>query len=158
MRETLPKDIDVNFLKSQSKLILDSYQKWTGKALIPLPSDSPDIHRKLFLTPFPVLSSTPAEDPLLNYGNQAALALWEMDWATLTSTPGKQTAEAMERDTREKFLRTVREKGFIDNYSGVRISRTGRRFKIENATVWNLVDSSGIYLGQAATFNHWTFL
>lgn len=158
MRVTIPKDIDVNFLKSQSQLILDSYQKWTGKTLLPSTSASPETYLQLFSAPFPVLSSTHDAEPVLNYGNQTALDLWEMDWTSLTNTLGKNTAEAMERDTREKFLQTVREKGFIDNYSGIRISRTGKRFRIENATVWNLVDSSGAYSGQAATFTHWTFL
>ncbi|MFI3122781.1 MAG: MEKHLA domain-containing protein [Methylococcales bacterium] len=48
--------------------------------------------------------------------------------------------------------------GFIDNYQGVRISKTGKRFKISNAIVWNLVDDNGIYQGQAACFSDWEFL
>jgi hypothetical protein len=45
---------------------------------------------------------------------------------------------------------------FIDDYSGVRVSSTGRRFLIERATVWNLVDARGAYRGQAAAFSDWT--
>jgi hypothetical protein len=52
----------------------------------------------------------------------------------------------------------VREHGFVDDYSGIRISKNGRRFRIRQATVWNLVDASGAFAGQAATFGRWEFL
>src|SRR3990172_8531438 len=42
--------------------------------------------------------------------------------------------------------------GFIETYRGVRISRSGRRFLIEQATVWNILDANGRSAGQAATF------
>jgi hypothetical protein len=45
--------------------------------------------------------------------------------------------------------------GFIENYSGIRISKRGRRFRIDKATVFNLLDPAGHYLGQAATFAAW---
>ncbi len=48
--------------------------------------------------------------------------------------------------------------GFIDDYAGVRIARTGRRFRIRQATVWNLFDEHGQRCGQAATFARWEFL
>jgi hypothetical protein len=48
--------------------------------------------------------------------------------------------------------------GFIDDYSGVRIARTGRRFRITHATVWNLLSPDGRACGQAAMFGNWTFL
>jgi len=50
-------------------------------------------------------------------------------------------------------MRTVREKGFIDNYAGIRISGNGRRFEISNAVVWNIVDADDVLHGQAATFS-----
>ena len=49
-------------------------------------------------------------------------------------------------------------RGYIDDYSGVRISRTGRRFLIERATVWNLTDDRDQLCGQAATFHEWRYL
>ncbi|MEW4451143.1 MEKHLA domain-containing protein [Bremerella sp. JC817] len=30
--------------------------------------------------------------------------------------------------------------------------------EIEQAIVWNLTDAAGNHVGQAATFDHWTFL
>ena len=46
--------------------------------------------------------------------------------------------------------------GYIDDYTGVRVSRTGKSFRIERATVWNLIDQTGTVMGQAAAFDHWT--
>lgn len=146
------------FLVHQTRLMLSSYRKLTGKVL--WPEDRPDevLIKEVFEAPFVLCSAGAERDPVLNYGNAQALKLWEMDWKTLTSTPGRHTAEAPERGAREEFLRTVKEKGYIDNYSGIRVSSTGRRFEIKNATVWNLLDSQGRYAGQAATFNSWSFL
>ncbi|MCB2079450.1 MAG: MEKHLA domain-containing protein, partial [Novosphingobium sp.] len=62
------------------------------------------------------------------------------------------TAEAPMRDARQQLLDRVTRDGYIDDYSGIRISSTGRRFRIENAIVWNLVDGNGARHGQAATF------
>ena len=48
--------------------------------------------------------------------------------------------------------------GYIDDYVGVRISASGKRFLIEDAIVWNLIDGQGAYHGQAAVFKKWTYL
>lgn len=136
----------------QTRLIMSSYRHWTGKPLCDETGDDEALVKQLFFAPRVVLSSGAEEDPILNYGNQAGLELWETDWETLTKTPGRHTAEAMEREKREQFLEKVKRQGYIDDYSGIRITRTGRRFEIKRATVWNLVDENGRYAGQAATF------
>ena len=48
--------------------------------------------------------------------------------------------------------------GFVTDYQGVRISRTGRRCLVKGATVWNVLDEHGAKRGQAATFSRWTWL
>ena len=50
------------------------------------------------------------------------------------------------------WLDRVNAQGFIDDYAGIRISAKGRRFRIGNAIVWNLIDADGVRRGQAATF------
>ena len=97
-----------------------------------------------------------SEDPVLNYGNRQALDLWEMDWAEFTATPSRLTAEPVNRGERADMLRRVASHGFVTDYRGVRISRTGRRFLVERATVWNVVDEGGRKRGQAASFSEWT--
>ncbi len=146
---------DFQFLVSQTRLILSSYCRWTGKELGDKNKSDDVLVKEIFFAPFVLCSAGNQTDPILNYGNQKALELWEMNWEKLTQTPGRHTAEADEREQRARFLQTVQRQGYIDNYSGIRISASGRRFKIERATVWNLIDSNGNYQGQAATFTHW---
>ncbi|MEI8154641.1 MAG: MEKHLA domain-containing protein [Hyphomicrobiales bacterium] len=142
------------FLK-QSARILDSYRHWFGKDLVSRNGSLEDQSELLFNCNQVVLSSGNEPDAILNYGNRSALNLWEMSWATLTSMPSRLTAQPMERPEREAFLQQVRQNGFITDYAGVRISRTGRRFKISAATVWNILDVNGDFLGQAAAFSRW---
>ena len=94
-------------------------------------------------------------DPLLNYGNRTALDLWEMSLEQFLGTPSRETAEPVHRDERAELLRRTTEDGFIDDYSGIRISSSGRRFRIHQATVWNVVDENGDRVGQAAAFSSW---
>ena len=54
-------------------------------------------------------------------------------------------------------MRAARD-GFVDDYRGVRISGTGKRFLIEQAIIWNLVNNEGDRVGQAATFSDWKSL
>jgi MEKHLA domain len=56
------------------------------------------------------------------------------------------------------MLEGVRERGYIEGYRGIRVSKTGRRFLIDDVTVWNVIDPDGIYRGQAATYANWRFL
>jgi MEKHLA domain len=70
----------------------------------------------------------------------------------------RQTAEAPNREERMRLLAAVTHHGFIDDYSGVRISKTGRHFNIFRATVWNLLTEDGQLCGQAAMFARWEFL
>jgi hypothetical protein len=126
-----------------------------GKELIDDTQDEVERARLLFEAPFFVASHNTASDPVLTYGNRCALELFEMSWDEFTSTPSRFTAEEPDRAERAELLRRVSADGFIDDYSGVRISKSGKRFRIRRATVWNLADSSGVLVGQAATFSAW---
>ncbi|MEX0829725.1 MAG: MEKHLA domain-containing protein [Nitrospirales bacterium] len=113
---------------------------------------------RLFKCSFVVASHGLQDDPILNYGNQAALDLWEMDWDQFTQTPSRLTAEPGNREERARMLEQARTHGYISDYRGIRISSSGKRFLVEQATVWNLHKPDGTPLGQAATFSDWTFL
>ncbi|MCX6975146.1 MAG: MEKHLA domain-containing protein [Verrucomicrobia bacterium] len=145
------------FLVEHGALLLRTYRERTGRHLIE-PSDDVELDaQRLFEAPFVVLSGGAEAEQILNYVNMTALGLWEMDWETLTQTPSRETAEPVHQAQRAEFLRQVKASGFVDDYSGIRISRTGRRFRIKKATVWNVTDDDGLYLGQAATFSAWEF-
>lgn len=143
------------FQAAHVSLLLNSFRRFVGRELLPGGGDAAE---RLFKAPFVVVSHGTEADPILNYGNKAALKLWETDWDDLTSMPSRQTAEPVHRDERAQLLARAAEHGFIDDYSGVRISATGRRFRIESAIIWNLVDERGAPAGQAATFEEFTFL
>ena len=138
--------------------LLDSYAFWRGSELIERTGSMEEQGRRLFLAPFVVVSHIDSDDPILNYGNRQALDLWEMSWAEFTATPSRLTAEPINRDDRARMLRRVAAHGFIDDYQGVRTSGAGRRFLVEGATVWNVVDKHGRRHGQAATFSRWKYV
>ena len=135
-----------------------SFLHFTGRELLPGRSDPAGLARDLFDAPFVLVSHGTEADPILNFGNAAAMRLWEMTWEELTRTPSRLTAEAPARDERARLLAAVAAHGFIDDYSGVRISKSGRRFRIARATVWNLVTDWGAPCGQAAMFSKWEHL
>lgn len=145
------------FRIEQTERLLKSFRHWTGRDLIPggTPAEQAE---GLFAAPFVVVAHGAEPDPILNYGNQAALDLWEMPWETFTRTPSRLTAEPVSREARARLLAEVTRNGFIDRYEGIRISSTGRRFRIEQALVWNLLDEKGRHCGQAATFDRWRYL
>jgi MEKHLA domain len=146
------------FVVAHTLRLARSLKRWTGRELLPGHFSPAEFAEKIFHAPFVLVSHGAEADPVLNYGNAAALALWEMSWDEFTRTPSRLTAEAPNREERAKLLESVARGGFIDDYSGVRISKTGRRFKIFRATVWNLPAEDKLPCGQAAMFDRWEFL
>jgi len=138
-----------------TQVMLNSFRRFVGRDLIQRTGDPVQEARRIFEVPFVVVSHGTQEDPVMNYGNRAALDLWEMDIPTLTSMPSRLTAEPMHRDERDQLMARAARDGFVDDYRGVRISSTGTRFLIEEAIIWNLVNEEGIRVGQAATFSEW---
>lgn len=96
--------------------------------------------------------------PIFNYANDVALSLFEMQWSEFTSLPSSESAEPVSQAERDHLLSEVSKHGYIDNYQGVRITASGKRFKIEDAVVWNLIDAADNYCGQAAVLYRWTYL
>ncbi|MEZ6124125.1 MAG: MEKHLA domain-containing protein [Planctomycetaceae bacterium] len=141
----------------RSALLLNSFEHWTGRSLIVRKSPEADSER-LFSAPFVVVAHGTEADPLLNYGNQTALDLWLMSLADFIGTPSRMTAEPMHRDERARLLERTRQHGYIDDYSGIRIASTGQRFRIHQATVWNVIDEHDAVVGQAAAFAEWTMI
>jgi hypothetical protein len=133
-------------------LLVGSYHRLTGDALIP----SGGMTGKRALewlykdAPFAVLAHNSAQDPVFIYANKTAQRIFEYEWDEFMALPSRLSAEAPERSERLRFLEQVKRDGFIRGYSGVRISKSARRFRITNATVWQLTDTDDIYLGQAA--------
>jgi MEKHLA domain len=154
MNDVAPSD----FIIPHTQLLAGSYKKWTGRDLLPGDFSPEELAAGIFDASFVVVSHGTQADPVLNYGNRVALELWEMPWAQFTRTPSRLTAEAAKREARAKVMDVVTRQGFFDGYSGIRVSKTGRRFAISRATIWNLISETGQLQGQAATFSEWKFL
>lgn len=90
--------------------------------------------------------------PYVQIGDLQAFieAIFEYDWDELTALPSRLSAEPMERHERQVFLDKVMHDGFVSEYRGVRVTKSGKRFWIERATVWQLMDANGVVHGQAA--------
>jgi hypothetical protein len=118
----------------------------------PLVEPVGDVVAALWSAPSAVVAHGVEDDPLFFFGNRAALAAFECDVEGFVGMPSRHSAEPELRDERQRLLDRVSSDGFIDDYRGIRISATGRRFRIEQAIVWNLVDENGLRHGQAACF------
>jgi MEKHLA domain len=102
--------------------------------------------------PFCLLAHNTAADPIFIYANRSAQSCFEYDWDEFIQIPSRLSAEAPDRAERQRLLDQVAANGFIGNYRGLRIAKSGRRFWIENATVWRLIDADGKLHGTAAMF------
>ncbi len=156
MPSSLPSDVAPD---DRLRLIVESYQRLTGKSLLPDDFSSLQTAEALRLAlweaPFAIVAHGTEEEPIFFYGNRVALELFEMSFAEFMRLPSHLSAEPAAQESRERALKMVAQQGFVDGYSGVRISSSGKRFRILNTTIWNLADAAGGFHGQAATFTDW---
>ncbi|MEA5532887.1 MEKHLA domain-containing protein [Crocosphaera sp. XPORK-15E] len=147
----------------RTQLILSSFEHWLGhslwkeKGLPEIQGSSEEIAQQLFGVPFAVASHGIETDPIFNYGNQKALDIWELTWEEFIKIPSRKTAELVEQTERDRLLAETTKKGF-SYFSGIRITSTGKRFKINNGIVWNVIDEQQINQGQAAVYSDFYFL
>lgn len=134
-------------------LIANSHARLTGRDLV---AHGGNLRDALWNASAVIVAHGTEPDPLFFYGNRSALALFEMDWSAFVGMPSRLSAEPLLREERSRLLERVTRDGFIADYSGIRIAASGRRFRIERAVVWNLIDADGTCHGQAATFDCWT--
>ncbi|APR35997.1 MEKHLA domain-containing protein [Paraburkholderia sp. SOS3] len=137
-------------------LLTDSYRRLVGRPLLPADIPAADAARWLYEdAPFVVVSHNTDADPRFVYANRTAQRCFEYDWDEFVTLHSRLSAEQPNREERARLLDDVRTKGYSADYRGQRIAKSGRRFWIEKAVVWNLVDRDGTYRGQAATFADW---
>lgn len=135
------------------KLLSDSYARTVGKPLVSAGQDAAWLYNE---APFAVLAHSTASDPIFVYANRTAQRCFEYGWDEFMNIPSRLSAEAPNREERQQLLDAVAHNGFIDNYRGMRIAKSGRRFWIEGGIVWELTDAQGQRRGQAALFTSWT--
>ncbi len=136
---------------------LDSHRRFVGRELLPRTSAEADA-LTLFEAPFVAVAHGIESDPIFDYGNRRALELWEFSWSEFVALPSRFSAEPAAREERERLLAEVRERGFSTGYSGIRATRSGRRFRILDVTVWNVVDEEGTRVGQGAAYERFEWI
>lgn len=142
----LPRHSDPAFFD----LLAGSYARILGKPLVPDPMPVAEATAWLYKhAPFAILAHNTAPDPVFIYGNKAAQQRFEYDWDAITNLPSRLSAEAPNREERQRFLERVQRLGYESGYKGVRITRSGKRFMIEEATLWQMFDADGVLHGQA---------
>jgi hypothetical protein len=144
-----------NYLAGHVAILRNSLRHWTRQELIAPELQGRRAAEWLYRAPFFIASHTADAEPIFNYGNLMAQHLFELSWDELMILPSRCSAEPVNQVDRDRLLADVTAKGYIDNYSGVRISKSGKRFQIEHAIVWNLLNNKGQFCGQAAMFNAW---
>lgn len=135
------------------ELLTGSYGRLVG---VPLGPEGGNAEWLYAQAPFAVVAHNTDADPRFVYANKAAQACFEYPWDEFTTLRSRFSAEAPNREERARILEAVFRNGFVSGYRGVRISKSGRRFRIEDGVVWQLIDADGINRGQAATFSSWT--
>ena len=138
------------------ELLADSYTRLVGWPLVSAELDNAFAARWLYEeAPFCVLAHNTDPDPIFIYGNKRAQACFEYSWTELTTLRSRLSAEEPNREERQRLLEGVQRRGFATGYRGLRIAKSGRRFWIEDVTVWQLIDRNGVLHGQGAIYRHW---
>lgn len=135
------------------ELLTGSYARLVGAPLVPEGATASWLYED---APFVVVAHNTDADPRFVYANKRAQACFEYPWDEFITLPSRLSAEAPNREERARILEAVARDGFVRGYRGVRISKSGRRFWIDDGIVWQLIDTQGINRGQAATFASWT--
>jgi hypothetical protein len=142
-----------NYHQEHISMMLKNLKRWTSYDLIQEYGFSADrLGEEVFNADFYILSHNNAADPVFNYGNKSVLNLWEISWEELTIMYSRNAAKPVDRAERSSMLDRASKYNHISGYDGIRVSKTGREFKILDVTIWNLFLDNGDPYGQAAWF------
>lgn len=140
------------------RILRESLRHWSGRDLVEAGMSDRDAARFLYEAPFAVLSHEPGANPRFNYVNRAAQRLFAMNWSEMIGMHSKFSTTPDHQEDRNGLLREVANRGVVEGYRGIRISRDGRRFVISDTLAWNLIGPDGRIIGLAAKFGHTEFL
>lgn len=130
--------------------ILDSFRRHLGRDLVERSGNPAEDARRLFDAPFAVLAHDTSPTPRLDWANLAAARAFDATPESLLGRPSADTAPADAVADRRALFDVLSRQGVVTGYSGIRISLTGRRFRIEGVSIFELIDEDGRSLGHAA--------
>lgn len=155
-------------IQKLSEAVASSYLRLLGAPLLgederaadrpPERLTAEELAEELYFSRCALLCHDASTDPRFTYANRAAQELFARSWKEFIGLPSRLSAEPDNRELRAKMLSEVATAGFIRGYAGVRIAATGRRFAIEDASVWNVTTADGEPYGQAARICQWRIL
>lgn len=140
-----------------TSLLCASYLRLLGKPLVP--DVWSEAHAGSWLyraAPFALLAHDAGADPAFVYANIKAQRCFEYSWAEFSGLPSRLSAPSADREARDRLMAGVLRDGYFEGYRGLRESKSGRRFWIEDVTIWNLADADGAVHGQAALIRSWS--
>ncbi|OWW00392.1 MEKHLA domain-containing protein [Rhizobium sp. R693] len=153
MKNKLPEPGDLATDLEFFNLLTGSFQRIVGKALVQ-PGQGPGwLYREASCV---VVAHNTDPDPRFIYANVAAQMRFEYTWEEFTKLPSRLSAEAPDRQARQLLLDAVERQGYIADCRGLRVTKSGKHFWMENGIVWQLLDERGRTRGQAAAFSNWT--
>lgn len=138
--------------------LLRSFHHWKHRELVPESQDIMVRAKALYNSPTIVVSHLVSDDPVFCYANRAAQRLWRMEWDEFTKLPSRLSAEEDAQEERERLIAMAKQRGYVDDYQGVRITSDGKRFAIHDCMLFNVIDNDKNCIGQAAAFDQWTWL
>jgi PAS domain-containing protein len=137
-------------------LLVSSYRRLLGEEPPFLEAGAPHSAEWLYRhAPSCVLAHNTEPDPRFIYANKIAQSVFGYDWDEFVALPSRLSAEAPDREERQRLLERVGRDGFATGYSGIRIAKCGRHFRIEDGVLWQLREPDGRLRGIAATFARW---
>lgn len=151
-----PSDVSLTYSSAFADILECSYKERLGTRLVPASVNVVSTAHWLYEdAPFCLLVHNSARDPRFVYCNRAAQACFEYSWDEMTRLPSRLSAEPVKQAERQELLDLVHSSGYATGYRGLRIAKSGRRFWIENVTMWQLLDDIGTVCGQAAVYSDW---
>ena len=128
-----PQPYEATATVMQSLTICGSYKDKNREKLLDGTIPVQEAAKALWNAPF-VCASHDASD-VFNYGNKAAFSLWRLSWDEFVGLPSTKSAEDDEsvQSERRELLDRAAKDGYIKDYSGIRQTSDGRKFKINGA-------------------------
>lgn len=130
------------------------FKHFSGQPL-PCPQEMPSRYDWLDkLAPYALVAHSADINPHFIYANQAALTFFKYTREEFLSLPSAKSAGPDEQSARNDLLSDVKRYGIARGYTGLRLDKMGRAFRIRDGIVWQLAEEEqqDNVWGQAALF------
>ena len=143
----------INF-NDHALLLNESHRRWTGEYLV-AERDPGEVLAALNEADMVIVSYGLEREPVFNYGNVKALSMLGYQLENFIQLAHKITIPEQETLISLELSQKVEQQGYIENYSGHRLAKNGRLWRVESGVCWQLSDNLGRVHGHAACFQDW---